>query len=174
MGSVVKKSASIKAQKLGAQYFKSKGTNLSEQRIRLLIYPGSETATVEFFDLKDNEQETMRNPCGDSNSITEKQFIMIRILLVDDEPDACEILQILITKHIKTPTEIAICNSPEQALKVIGVFKPSLLMLDIEMPNINGFDLLNRVGDWDFDVIFTTAYDKYAIRQSGSVHWIIY
>ena len=37
-------------------------------------------------------------------------------------------------------------------------------MLDIEMPNINGFDLLNRVGDWDFDVIFTTAYDKYAIK----------
>ncbi len=89
---------------------------------------------------------------------------MIRILLVDDEPDACEILQILITRHIKTPTEIAICNSPEQAIKVIGSFKPSLLMLDIEMPNINGFDLLNRVGDWDFDVIFTTAYDKYAIK----------
>ena len=37
-------------------------------------------------------------------------------------------------------------------------------MLDIEMPHINGFDLLNRVGSWDFDVIFTTAYDQYAIK----------
>lgn len=37
-------------------------------------------------------------------------------------------------------------------------------MLDIEMPNMNGFDFLNRVGNWDFDVIFTTAYDKYAIK----------
>ena len=89
---------------------------------------------------------------------------MIKILLVDDEPDACEILQILITKHIKTPTQIEICNSPEEALKVIHQFKPSLLMLDIEMPKMNGFDLLNRVGHWDFDVIFTTAYDKYAIK----------
>lgn len=89
---------------------------------------------------------------------------MIRILLIDDEPDACEILQILIRRHIKMPTEISICNSPEDALKVINQFKPSLVMLDIEMPKMNGFDLLNRVGSWDFDVIFTTAYDKYAIK----------
>ncbi len=89
---------------------------------------------------------------------------MIRIMIVDDEPDATEILQVLITRHVKTPSEITICNSPEQALKIIGSFKPSLLMLDIEMPNINGFDFLNRVGSWDFDVIFTTAYDKYAIK----------
>jgi sensor histidine kinase YesM len=54
------KSAAIKAQKLGAQYFKSKGTNLSEQRIHLLNTLGNETAKVEFFDLRDNEQE----PCG--------------------------------------------------------------------------------------------------------------
>lgn len=89
---------------------------------------------------------------------------MIKILLVDDEPDACEILQILIKKHIKSPTEIASCNSPEEALKTIAQFRPSLLMLDIEMPRMNGFDLLNRVGNWDFDVIFTTAYDKYAVK----------
>ncbi len=37
-------------------------------------------------------------------------------------------------------------------------------MLDIEMPHMNGFDLLNKVGSWSFDVIFTTAYDKYAIK----------
>lgn len=89
---------------------------------------------------------------------------MVKILLVDDEPDACEILQILISKHIKTPTEIKACCQPGQALKIITEFKPSLLMLDIEMPNMNGFDFLNRVGNWDFDVIFTTAYDKYAIK----------
>ena len=37
-------------------------------------------------------------------------------------------------------------------------------MLDIEMPGMNGFDFLNKAGTWDFDVIFTTAYDKYAIK----------
>ncbi|MGC4013210.1 MAG: response regulator [Luteolibacter sp.] len=38
------------------------------------------------------------------------------------------------------------------------------MMLDIEMPHMNGFDLFNSIGTWDFDVIFTTAYDKYAIK----------
>jgi len=51
------KSAAIKAQKLGAQYFKSKGTNLSEQRIHLLNTPGNKAAKVEFFDLRDSEQK---------------------------------------------------------------------------------------------------------------------
>ncbi|MRG43917.1 response regulator [Chitinophaga sp. SYP-B3965] len=89
---------------------------------------------------------------------------MIRILIVDDEPSAGNILHLLIEKHIAGQKEIRICQSPEVARDIIPVFKPSLLMLDIEMPHMNGFDLLNRIGQWDFDVIFTTAYDKYAIK----------
>ncbi|HET6724078.1 MAG TPA: LytTR family DNA-binding domain-containing protein, partial [Chitinophagaceae bacterium] len=60
--------------------------------------------------------------------------------------------------------EIKTCNSPEDALNIIQEWQPNLLMLDIEMPNMNGFDLLNRVGNSGFDVVFTTAYDKYAIK----------
>jgi len=89
---------------------------------------------------------------------------MLKILIVDDEPSAGNILRLLIEKHISGAKEIRVCGSPEQALEIIPAFKPGLLMLDIEMPNMNGFDLLNRVGSWDFDVIFTTAYDKYAIK----------
>lgn len=89
---------------------------------------------------------------------------MIRILIVDDEPSAGNILHLLIQKHITGQKEIRICLSPEEAHEIIPVFKPSLMMLDIEMPHMNGFDLLNRIGNWDFDVIFTTAYDKYAIK----------
>lgn len=89
---------------------------------------------------------------------------MIKILIVDDEPSAGNILKLLIEKHIPGKKEIQVCQSPEDAIRLIPEFKPGLLMLDIEMPNINGFDLLNRVGDWDFDVIFTTAYDHYAIK----------
>ena len=89
---------------------------------------------------------------------------MTRILIVDDEPAAGNILKTLIERHIPSAKEIKYCNTPEEALEVIPEWKPNLLMLDIEMPNMNGFDLLNRVGDWDFDVIFTTAYDKYAIK----------
>jgi two-component system LytT family response regulator len=73
-------------------------------------------------------------------------------------------LQMLIEKHIPGEKEIKCCASPGEAIEVIGNFKPTLLMLDIEMPHMNGFDLLNRLGSWEFDVIFTTAYDKYAIK----------
>src|SRR5215204_6206921 len=89
---------------------------------------------------------------------------MTRILIIDDEPAASNILRMLIERHVATPKEIQCCNSPEEALQIIPGWQPNLLMLDIEMPNMNGFDLLNRVGSWDFDVIFTTAYDKYAIK----------
>lgn len=89
---------------------------------------------------------------------------MIRILVIDDEPSAANILKLLIDKHVAGQKEVRICNSPEEALQLIPVFNPGLLMLDIEMPFMNGFDLLNRLGNWDFDVIFTTAYDKYAIK----------
>src|SRR5215204_2728377 len=89
---------------------------------------------------------------------------MTRILIIDDEPAASNILRMLIERHVATPKEIQCCNSPEEALQIIPGWQPNLLMLDIEMPNMNGFDLLNRVGNSDFDVVFTTAYDKYAIK----------
>lgn len=89
---------------------------------------------------------------------------MIKILIVDDELSAGNILELLIKKHVAGQKEVRICQSAEKALEIVPVFQPSLIMLDIEMPAMNGFDLLSRIGDWDFDVIFTTAYDKYAIR----------
>lgn len=89
---------------------------------------------------------------------------MIKILIVDDEVSAGDILELLIKKHIAGKKEVLVCRSAETALEAIPSFRPSLIMLDIEMPNMNGFDLLSRIGDSDFDVIFTTAYDKYAIR----------
>jgi len=89
---------------------------------------------------------------------------MTRILIVDDEPAASNILKMLIEKHVPATKDIKTCNSPEEALEIIREWQPNLLMLDIEMPNMNGFDLLNRVGNSDFDVVFTTAYDKYAIK----------
>jgi two-component system LytT family response regulator len=88
----------------------------------------------------------------------------VRILIVDDEEAAGNILQLLIEKHIPGEKIVRYCSSPEEALKLLPEFKPSLLMLDIEMPGMNGFDFLNKAVNWNFDVIFTTAYDKYAIK----------
>jgi two-component system LytT family response regulator len=89
---------------------------------------------------------------------------MIKILIVDDEAAASNMLRLLIEKQLPAQKEILCVSNPADALQIIRDFKPTLLMLDIEMPEMNGFDLLNRLGSWDFDLIFTTAYDRYAIK----------
>jgi two-component system, LytTR family, response regulator len=89
---------------------------------------------------------------------------MIRILIIDDEPSASNVLRLLIERNIPAAKEVRCSNKPAEAIEIIADYKPTLLMLDIEMPHMNGFDLLNSIGHWNFDVIFTTAYDKYAIK----------
>lgn len=89
---------------------------------------------------------------------------MIKILIVDDEQSAGRILKVLLEKHIPGDKQIEISNHPTDALEVLKTYQPSLVMLDIEMPGMNGFDFLNRASEWNFDVIFTTAYDQYAIK----------
>ncbi|MEP6793808.1 MAG: LytTR family DNA-binding domain-containing protein [Saprospiraceae bacterium] len=89
---------------------------------------------------------------------------MIRILILDDEVAACNILSVLIKKYMPLEHEIRIVQNPAEALLLLDEYKPTLVMLDIEMPGMNGFDFLNKAVSWDFDVIFTTAYDKYAIK----------
>lgn len=85
-------------------------------------------------------------------------------MIVDDEPAAGNILQLLIEKHIPGEKEIRRFHQPEEALKSLEEFNPELVMLDIEMPSMNGFDFLSRAVHCEFDVIFTTAFDKYAIK----------
>ncbi len=89
---------------------------------------------------------------------------MVKILIIDDENAAGNILKILIEKHITVATEIKYCSNAKDALELLKTFTPSLVMLDIEMPGINGFDFLNLATENEFDVIFTTAYDQYAIK----------
>ena len=96
--------------------------------------------------------------------IQKKNLVMLRILIVDDEPSSGNILKILIEKHIPLEKEIRCCTDPAEALELIKSNPPNLIMLDIEMPGMNGFDFLNRACCSDFDVIFTTAYDRYAIK----------
>lgn len=89
---------------------------------------------------------------------------MLKILIIDDEESACNILKILLEKHLPLEKEIRTCTSPSDALLLMEAFRPTLVLLDIEMPDMNGFDFLSKASAWEFDVIFTTAYDKYAIK----------
>lgn len=89
---------------------------------------------------------------------------MIKTIIVDDERHSCEALQILI-KDCSPQLEVsAICYSGAEALQKIEQLHPQLVFLDIEMPNMNGFQLLEQLPQIDFDLIFTTSYDQYAIK----------
>ena len=89
---------------------------------------------------------------------------MIRAIAIDDERDALEMLEHILKRNCPEVELVALCDSPLDGLEKIKSLKPDLLFLDIEMPQLNGFDLLDRLGKYDFDVIFTTAYNQFAIR----------
>ena len=89
---------------------------------------------------------------------------MLKVLILDDELSAGKVLKLLIEKFIPVEKEILVFQSSKEALESLEYFNPSLIMLDIEMPEMNGFDFLNKATHSDFDVIFTTAYDQYAIK----------
>ncbi len=89
---------------------------------------------------------------------------MIRAILVDDELHALETLEWDIEQYCPELEVLASCQGSKEALRVIPRLQPELVFLDIEMPFMNAFELLERIGQINFDIIFTTAYDQYALR----------
>lgn len=89
---------------------------------------------------------------------------MIRTILIDDETDSRETLKIAIEKYCPEVVIQQLCETPEQGLEAIKHTKPDLVFLDVQMPHMSGFDLLQRAAPINFEVIFVTAHDQYAIK----------
>ena len=89
---------------------------------------------------------------------------MIKAMIVDDKTAAIELLRWLIKENCPEITSVASAISVSEALPLIENFEPDILFLDIQMPQETGFDLLAKVKKWDFEVIFTTAFNEYAIQ----------
>lgn len=89
---------------------------------------------------------------------------MIKIFILDDEPAAANVIHKLLEKVMKEKYELQYSNDSISAINQIKTFDPDLLFLDVEMPNMNGFEVLNEISDLNFNVIFTTAHEKYAIK----------
>lgn len=85
-----------------------------------------------------------------------------KLILVDDEPLACTILREYLENYPDLEI-VAECHDGFEAAKAIAQFQPDLLFLDIQMPKINGFELLEIIQE-EPAVIFTTAYDEYALK----------
>lgn len=89
----------------------------------------------------------------------------LRTVIIDDERAALYSLQQKLEKHCHDVEVVQACNSAKEGIKAINKHKPDFIFLDIEMPWMNGFELLDCLGDEiDFDVIFVTAYDQYAVK----------
>jgi two-component system LytT family response regulator len=89
---------------------------------------------------------------------------MISAVIVDDEPYSCEALAAMLERYCPEIKVLDICYSAADALKSIQEQKPQILFLDIEMPFMNGFEMLEKLPELNFKLIFTTSYDQYAIK----------
>src|SRR5436190_128330 len=87
---------------------------------------------------------------------------MIKAILIDDEPLARSIVR----EYLQAHADIEImqeCNDGFEGVKAIAQHKPDLIFLDIQMPKINGFEMLELI-EQPPSVIFTTAFDEYAMK----------
>ncbi|RYY54329.1 MAG: response regulator transcription factor [Chitinophagaceae bacterium] len=89
---------------------------------------------------------------------------MIKTIIVEDEPGSREMLTMMLSRHADDIEIIDTCSNPTDAIDSISRLRPELIFLDIQMPKMTGFEMLKKITPIDFEVIFTTAYDQYAIN----------
>jgi two-component system LytT family response regulator len=89
---------------------------------------------------------------------------MLRAVILDDEPNCSKTMELLLQQYCPQVELLATFNHPAKALEYLKANEINLLLLDIDMPGLNGFELLDKLQPVNFYIIFTTAYDQYAIR----------
>lgn len=89
---------------------------------------------------------------------------MIKSILIDDEKHCLDTLSILLKEYCPDVQIIEQCHSGKEGLLSIKKANPDLVFLDIEMPGMNGFEMLEQLTGISFAIIFTTSYDQYAVR----------
>lgn len=89
---------------------------------------------------------------------------MLKAILIDDEPDCIRLLALQLKEHCPQIQILGQFTRSEEGLQAIKVQQPDVVFLDIEMPEMNGFTLLEQLGDIPFSLIFTTAYNEFALK----------
>ncbi len=89
---------------------------------------------------------------------------MMKAMLIDDEPSNLEFVSSLISMYCPTVVVVGCYTDPFEGLDAILKDKPDVLLLDIEMPGMSGLELVRRLPAIDFEVIFITAYNQYALN----------
>lgn len=88
----------------------------------------------------------------------------MRAIIIDDEQHCREGLSIMLKKYCEGVEVVAGCSNGPAGIEAIETFHPELVFLDIEMPGMNGFEMLQQCMAINFKIIFTTAYNEYAIQ----------
>ena len=96
------------------------------------------------------------------------RFDMIKAIAIDDELHCLKTLDMTLKEYCPEVQLIEKCGDAAMGLIAIEKFKPDLVFLDIEMPHMNGFEMLEKFSQIPFAVIFTTGYDQYAIQAIHS------
>ncbi|HYG18173.1 MAG TPA: LytTR family DNA-binding domain-containing protein [Ohtaekwangia sp.] len=89
---------------------------------------------------------------------------MIKTILIDDEVSGLETLRMAVEKYCPDISIEGSYQSPVEGLQAIRHDKPDLVFLDVQMPQLSGFDVLQQASSSPFEVIFVSAHDQYAIK----------
>jgi two-component system, LytTR family, response regulator len=88
----------------------------------------------------------------------------MRALIIDDEDHCITTLKWTLNEYCKEVNIVATANNGHDGIQLIKLHQPDLIFLDIEMPQLNGIEMLQQCDIINFEVIFTTAYDQYAVK----------
>jgi two-component system, LytTR family, response regulator len=89
---------------------------------------------------------------------------MLTAIIIDDETSSRNSLRQKLANHCPEITIIGECETGEEGIKGIEEKRPDMIFLDVEMPRMNGFTMLQQLANKNFEVVFITAYDHYAIK----------
>lgn len=90
--------------------------------------------------------------------------MLLHALIIDDEENGIVTLDLMIKKYVPEVKVVAKTTNPEEGVELINKLRPDIVFLDINMPGMNGFQLLEKVNFQRFHLIFTTAYEEYALK----------
>ena len=88
----------------------------------------------------------------------------INCIILDDEQKNVQLLSNMLGQHCPQVNVLAAETNAKKGIALIQELQPQILFLDIEMPHLNGFDTLRQLEPVSFEVIFVTAYGKYAVE----------
>lgn len=89
---------------------------------------------------------------------------MLKTIIIDDEQSCCKTLSLLLNSYCPEVQVTDVCYNGMDALEAIRESAPQLVFLDVEMPKMNGFEMLQQLPSINFHLIFTTSYDQYALK----------